>query len=283
MIIDAHTHIFPPEIIANREIFSKRDSSFAFIYENPKSKMVTYRELVEEMDTAGIDVAIVCGFPWKSLDLCRRHNNYMIEAVSEYPDRLVGLATVNPLAGKACDSELERCFSEGLKGVGEISADAQGFNLDDPETTGRICRAVEEADLFLLLHVNEDVGHDYPGKTPTTPVKAYRFLEQFPDTRTILAHWGGGLFFYELMPEVARVTSSVYYDTAASPFLFRPDIYRVALEVVGPARILFGTDFPLLRMRRHLTEIEEAGIPADAKEAILGRNAQALLGHRFEG
>lgn len=281
MIIDVHTHIFPPDVIERREMFAKRDSSFDFIYGNPKARMVTFDALVEEMDEAGVDRSVVCGFPWRSIDMCRQHNTYMMEAVSAFPDRLVGLATVNPVAGRACDTELERCFEGGLKGVGEISADAQGFRLDDPATSGRIVGAVEEAGLFLLLHANEDVGHFYPGKTPTTPTAVYRFLEKFGDVRTILAHWGGGLCFYELMPEVAKVTSSVYYDTAASPFLYRPDVYRVAVEIVGAGRILFGTDFPLLRMRRHLDEIDQAGLPTDVKESILGKNAQGLLGHKF--
>jgi predicted TIM-barrel fold metal-dependent hydrolase len=282
VIIDVHTHIFPGDVIERRETFAKRDSSFEFIYGNPKARMVTYEGLIEEMDAAGVDKAVVCGFPWRSLDICRQHNNYMIEAVAAHPDRLIGLATVNPVAGKACDDELERCFGSGLKGVGEISADAQGFQLDDPRTTGRIVGAVEEAGLFLLLHANEDVGHFYPGKTPTTPAAAYRFLEKFGEVPTILAHWGGGLFFYELMPEVAKVTSSVYYDTAASPFLYRPDIYRIAVGIVGAGRILFGTDYPLLRIQRHLGELEQSGLPADALEGILGRNAMAMLGHRFD-
>jgi len=281
VIIDTHTHIFPPDVIERREMFAKRDSSFDSIYGNPKARMVTFEALIEEMDEAGVDISIACGFPWRSIDMCRRHNTYMMEAVAAFPERLVGLAIGNPVAGKACDAELERAFAGGLKGVGEISADAQGFRLDDPGTMGRLVGAVSDADLFLLLHANEDVGHFYPGKTPTTPAAVYRFLEKFGDVTTVLAHWGGGLCFYELMPEVARVASSVYYDTAASPFLYKPDVYKIALDIAGSGRILFGTDYPLLRMRRHLDELDQAGLRPDALEGILGKNAQAMLGHRF--
>jgi len=281
LIIDAHTHIFPPEVIERRDIFAKRDSSFEFIYGDPKSRMVTYPELIEEMDSSGVNMAIVCGFPWRSLDLCRRHNTYMMEAVRAHPDRLIGLAIVNPVAGNASDKELERCLDGGLKGVGEISAEAQGFRLDDTSTAGRIASVVAEAGLFMLIHANEDVGHLYPGKTPTNPAAVYRFLEKFPDTCTVLAHWGGGLFFYEMMPEVAKVTSSVYYDTAASPFLYRPQVYKVAVDIVGPGRILFATDYPLLKMQRHLDEINKAGLSEDVRTAILGRNAKGLLGLEF--
>jgi hypothetical protein len=281
LIIDVHTHIFAPDVIDRRSMYAKRDASFDFIYGNPKSKMVTYDGLIEEMDIAGVDFSVVCGFPWRSIDLCRNHNDYIIEAINKYPDRLVGLAIVNPVSGKACDAELDRCFSAGLKGIGEISADAQGFRLDDERTAGRLAKAAHDAGLFLLLHVNEDVGHFYPGKTPTTPAAIYPFLEKFGDVTCVLAHWGGGMFFYELMPEVAKVTSNVYYDMAASPFLYRPEVYKVAIDIVGSGRVLFGTDYPLLRMRRHLDELEKVGLAKDEMDAILGNNAKAMLGLTF--
>lgn len=282
MIVDAHTHIFPPDVIERREMFIKRDSSFELLYGDPGSRMVTYEELLEEMDSAGVDKAIICGFPWKSLDMCRRQNSYTLEAVNEHPDRFIGLAVSNPVAGKASDAELDRCFDGGLKGVGEVSASAQGFRLDDELTMGRLVRAVEDAGFFLLLHANEDVGHGYRGKTTDGPEAVYRFLQKFTDVTTVLAHWGGGLLFYELMPEVAKVASSVYYDAAASPFLYRPEIYHVATQIVGPARILYGSDYPLLGMQRHIEEVRSAGLDPDTLEAILGRNALALVGHRFD-
>jgi predicted TIM-barrel fold metal-dependent hydrolase len=100
----------------------------------------------------------------------------------------------------------------------------------------------------------------------------------------ILAHWGGGFFFYELMPEVARITRNVYYDTAASPFLYRPRVYSTALHIVGPDRILWGSDFPLLPPSRYFREIAAAGIPARARAKIQGENARRILGlHRKAG
>jgi predicted TIM-barrel fold metal-dependent hydrolase len=89
------------------------------------------------------------------------------------------------------------------------------------------------------------------------------------------------MFFYELMPEVAKVTSNVYYDMAASPFLYRPEVYKVAIDIVGSGRVLFGTDYPLLRMRRHLDELEKVGLAKDEMDAILGNNAKAMLGLTF--
>ena len=55
-----------------------------------------------------------------------------------------------------------------------------------------------ENDCPVLIHTNEPVGHIYPGKTPNTLKQIYDMIAAFPDNRIILAHWGGGLFFYSL-------------------------------------------------------------------------------------
>ena len=47
--------------------------------------------------------------------------------------------------------------------------------------------------------------------------------------------------------EVKGVLQNVWFDTAASPFLYQPEMYRVAGEAVGFDKILFGSDFPLLK------------------------------------
>ena len=119
----------------------------------------------------------------------------MMEAVKAYPDRLIGLATMNPVAGKASDTELERCFAGGLQGVGEISADAQGFRLDDDATTGRDSRAPcrRRGCSSCCCTPTRTSAISTPARPPPRPVSVYSFLEKFPDVTTVLAHWGGGL------------------------------------------------------------------------------------------
>ena len=93
----------------------------------------------------------------------------------------------------------------------------------------------------------------------------------------MLAHWGGGLPFYELMPEVAKGMANVYYDTAASPYLYSKRIYAIASEIVGVKKILFGTDFPLLSPRKYFQELEDSGLSKDDQRKILGLNLSGLL------
>ena len=120
--------------------------------------------------------------------------------------------------------------------------------------------------------------HQYPGKGQTTPDKLYRFIENFQSNVIICAHWGGGLPFYALMPEVPQVLENVYFDTAASPFLYRPDVFTAVTGLVGADKILFATDYPLIRARRLLGQVEEAGLSLADQDSILSGNAARLLG-----
>lgn len=83
--------------------------------------------------------------------------------------------------------------------------------------------------------------------------------------------------FYELMPEVKDVLANTYYDTAAAPFLYKPAIYKVAIEIVGPGKMLFGSDWPLLAPQRVMEHIKAAGLDRAELNAILGGNAQRLF------
>ena len=132
--------------------------------------------------------------------------------------------------------------------------------------------------LIVLTHASEPVGHQYPGKGAITPEIIYPFITGYPDLTIICAHWGGGLPFYALMPEVKKAMSNVFYDTAASPFLYQPQIYSHVARLVGADKILFGSDYPLLAQSRMLKEIEAVDLPREEKSLILAGNAQKLLG-----
>ena len=240
--------------------------------------MVTAETLIQAMDADGVARAVVMGLGWTDLDLAREANDYIIRAVETYPGRLLGLCSVDPSWGPAAVAEVERCWKAGLKGVGELHPDTQAFNLDDRGAMAPLMDLAGRLAMPVLVHTSEPVGHRYPGKGCTTPGKTYRFIENFPDNVIICAHWGGGLPFYALMPEVPAVLKNVYFDTAASPFLYRPRVFSTVADLVGPEKILFATDFPLINHGRAMAQVEEA-IPAGKdREAILGGNAARLFG-----
>ena len=77
--------------------------------------------------------------------------------------------------------------------------------------------------------------------------------------------------------EVRQALRNVWFDTAASPYLYVPEIYRVAGEIVGFEKILFGSDYPLLKPKRYLEEMASAGLSNEAISKIAGDNAAQLL------
>lgn len=270
--MDAHVHVFPPEIVGEREAFLDRDARFKALYSSPDARMATAEEVVGHMDETGVGVSIIFGFAFKEPGLCRLVNDYVIEAVRSRPDRLAGLACVaqgDPGAG----AELERCLDAGLRGCGELAPDPA-----DPElltALAPVAGRLRERGLPLVIHASEPVGHHYPGKGRFFPELCLRLAESYPGLTLVLSHMGGGLFLYEMMPEVREALADVYYDTAAVPYLYEPRIYEVAVACAGAHKLIFGSDFPLLSPARCLGGLE--CLAPDQRAAAEGGNARRVF------
>jgi len=278
VIIDFHTHVFPPDVKKNRNKYIERDPCFAILYSDPKAKIATADELIASMDEAGVDISVILNIGWTTHELCVETNDYIIDAVSRYPQRLVGFCAVQPNSPKAAAAEIKRCAKAGIKGVGEMRPDIQLFDLGDEMIMEPLAEVLKEHKLALLLHSSEPIGHNYPGKGIMFPDVLYPFITSFPDLTIVCAHWGGGLPFYALMPEVKKAMANVYFDSAASPFLYTPEVYNQVIKLVGADKVLFGSDYPLLTQSRLLSEIETLDMPEETKNLVLAGNALRLLG-----
>ena len=278
MIIDFHTHVFSPQIKKNRSEYIDNDPSFAMIYSQPEAKMATADELIDSMDKDGVDISVIVNYGWTTHEFCVETNDYILESIARYPDRLIGFCSVQPIAYDAAIDEIERCVKGGVKGVGEMRPDIQLLDLLDEDVMKPFTEVIAKHKLILLTHASEPVGHDYPGKGSITPDMLYPFITSYPDLTIVCAHWGGGLPFYALMPEVQKAMANVFFDTAASPFLYSPQIYHQVIGLVGADKILFGSDYPLMPQSRLLKEIDSLELPEDSKNLILSGNARRLLG-----
>ena len=278
MIVDFHTHVFPEWLRDQREKYVERDAIFGELYASPRAKMATVKDLLLAMDGDSVDTSIAMGIGWTDQGLAREVNDYIIMAVKEYPDRIVGFAGINTRWGDEALREAERCARAGLRGIGELHPYSQGFDLGDKETMAPLMEVVREYDLIVSTHSSEPVGHLYTGKGQTRPEVLWRFIRSFPNVTLVCAHWGGGLPFYALMPEVKEGLRNVYFDTAASPFLYRRQVFSVGVSLVGADRILLASDFPLLRAHRLLRQISGSPLSEVDKDAIMGGNAARLLG-----
>jgi predicted TIM-barrel fold metal-dependent hydrolase len=277
MLIDAHTHIFPAAFLQQREELTREEPVFAALYADPAAKLATPPELLAAVQRNAMDAAVALGISWRSMQRCRAHNDAMLAAAAESAGRIIPFCTVAPAAPPAeVRRELERCARAGARGVGELRLGVHG-GLDGAagET---LAGCAEDLGLTLLFHASEPVGHRYPGKEGGELGVLWRFIAAHPRVRVVLAHWGGGLPFYALMPEVRAALANVWFDTAATTLLYAAAIYRTVIDLVGAERILFGSDFPLLGPRRQLRALADAPITDRERALIAGGNAARLLG-----
>ena len=227
---------------------------------------------------ARVDKSVIFGFPWKNDGLFKRHNDYISEVVSRYPDRFIGLGCFDPFSDGVAE-ETHRCLKEGgLSGIGELAFYQSGIADDALVRLKPVMEICSALNFPVLIHTNEPVGHQYPGKTPNTLTQIYQLIDTYPQNKIVLAHWGGGLFFFSLLKkEVKQRLKRVLFDTAASPYLYDANVYRLAIELVGAEKILFGSDFPLLPPARYFEEMKTVGLSDEEMKQICGANAAKLF------
>jgi predicted TIM-barrel fold metal-dependent hydrolase len=103
------------------------------------------------------------------------------------------------------------------------------------------------------------------------------FARNHPELRIVMAHWGGGLFMYEAMPDSRFFLQNVRYDTAASPFVYGSEIFDLCSAPWVCEKIFYGSDFPLLRYPKYKAMMDSAHIGVDISENIISRNARKFL------
>ncbi|MDO5718685.1 MAG: amidohydrolase family protein [Tissierellia bacterium] len=244
MVYDCHVHTTPPEIIKDWKKFGEDEEYFNLLSSSRVNRFADTKHIIDYMNTNTIEKSIIFGFAFELEKNIRMVNEYVIESVKKYPDELIGFGIVNPNQRNLKD-EIKFCIDNGLLGFGELFPSGQKFDISDYNTMKPLVDFTMEYQLPLLIHANEPIGHYYPGKTDTSLNQIYKFAENFPDQIIIYAHFGGGLPFYELMPEVKNTLKNTYYDTAAAPYLFSNQIYKT-LDTMGLSKkIVFGSDYPL--------------------------------------
>ena len=280
VIIDFHTHIFPPQVREKREEYIRRDPTFAEMYGSPRAKVATAEELRRSMEEAGVGVSVALGFAWREHDDCVRHNDYLLEAAANSGGRIVPFCNVSSLAGEAMAKEVERCARGGALGLGELRPESQGWSLDG-ERGDALAELASRHGLILLFHVTEPVGHEYPGKRGLRLESFYRFVERVRGLSVVGAHLAGGLPLYASKRWGRKATSGAYADTAALGYLYEVSVLPSVVSASGGLRadrLLFGSDYPLVKQSAALDEVRASGLDDADLRSVLGESARRLLG-----
>ena len=268
MIIDSLTHILPREVSSNIEKFKKIDKLFDCLFDE-KSTISNSDDLIENMKNNNIDKSIVGGFGWKDHGLASLVNDYIYESGNNHKSKIIPLCSLD-IYSKFSEEELLKCISRGVKGIGELHIDYDN-KLEKNSNFKNILAIASENNIPILIHGSEPVGHLYRGKGINDPKKLYNLVKNNPSNKFVFSHFGGGLVFYEQMPEVKKTLINVFYDSSAQPFLYNKNVYRNAINCSSINKILFATDYPLINTKRCLSETDY--LDNEEKSQIFSHNS----------
>jgi uncharacterized protein len=290
MTNDAHCHFFSSRFL---ELLAPgRGSADAIATHLQWTPPGTAAELADrwiaELDRHGVSrAALIASIPGDA--------GSVAEAVAGRPERFVGLFMHNPGAPGA-DAALARGLNEQrLRGVCLFPA-MHSYRLDD-ELVEEVFRAASASRAVVFVHcgvltvgVRKKLG--LPSRFDLRlgdPLALARTALAFPDVPVIIPHFGAGFFREALM--AADQCPTIHFDTSSSnswirfhPGLTLEAVFKQSLAVLGPTRLLFGTDssfFPRGWQRPIYEEqqrILDAAAATDAdRQAIFGGNFNRLF------
>jgi predicted TIM-barrel fold metal-dependent hydrolase len=223
-----------------------------------------------------------------------------------------GLGTVNPL-DKSMLAEAERCMGP-MRCKGMLITTSWHGRFLDGEDAYWFWEYAQDKQVPIFLHpVRVPIGHDQQmdqykldelvGRPFDTAMCLARMIlsglfDRFPRLKIVVAHMGGGLlpvmgrlnFGYRLGSEGMPEHSKIKCQRLPSDYLrahLRVDTMgiwgphlREAVEVFGPDRVMFGTDYGPVPIdpREHVDLVEELDLSAAEKEKIYWRNADEFFG-----
>lgn len=252
MSIDVHTHAFHPKIAA--KVVDQLERHYGI----PPVGDGLLEDLLPRLDRAGIGHCAVHSAATAAAQV--RPANDWAMALQRQCDRVVAFGTLHPDYA-AWEAELERLAAAGIRGL-KLHPDFQGFDLDD----GRLRPWFEamQGRFTLMVHIGDVTP---PERSPSSPVKLRRVLDDFPRLRVIAAHFGGYRHWAWVVEALAG--TAVYLDTSSSLFAIPQDLLEQIWRSFPRRQFLFGSDYPLfdpgaeraaLARRLHLSDREVEAI-----------------------
>ena len=276
-------------------------------------RMTSLAERLTDMDAMGVDVQVLSpsptqyyywADPYLARDVVRLQNVHIATECERHPERLAGLGTVALQHPQLAAEQLTHAMRElGLKGV-EISASVNGLELADPTLEPCWARASELGALVFIhplgTSLGERMNRHYLANTIGQPLETTvalselifgGVLDRHTGMKLVAAHGGGYLPSYfgrsqhahHVRPEAQGMWQAprdylrrIWFDT----LVYEPQIVRHLIDVVGASQLVIGTDYPfdMGHYNPHSLMDTVPGLSPAEAEAILGRNAAALLG-----
>ena len=302
MIIDAHSHYLPEEIVKVASFY------------NPN--WTDIESQLKGMEESGVEKAIL-HYPTTDAHIklsdeekaAKLYNDGLAKIIRKYPHKFIGLGVLPIQDKERMLYEFKRCRKElGLRGI-SLAASYNGIYLDDK----RFYPLYEEAQgenvpIFVHTQTINPIGFERVNDPLLTPVVEYVFdmtmcvskmmmsgvFVRFPGLKFIFAHFGGVLPFLkdrfdtvytmlrmrnivkDLGQAPSAIFKNIYCDTSA---VKSKNILKMALDTFGAEHLLWGSDYPANKdIPGALNVIKELNIEESQKEKILGKNLEHILG-----
>ncbi|MBQ0041704.1 MAG: amidohydrolase family protein [Lachnospiraceae bacterium] len=270
MIVDHHTHTFPPEI-ASRAL-NKLSAGSQMHYHNGG----TIADLIEVMSKSKVSRSILMPVATKP-GQAQGINDALPKQMEEYEQHgIYSFGAIYPL-----DEDYKNMLfflkEHGILGI-KLHPVFQNVPLDDIHYE-KIISYASELDMWTMIHPGYDIG--FPGNDLASVPRVIRMLSDVKPQKLILAHMGGWNQWNEVESDLAG--SSVYLDTSFSitkvhqldgnlhQYLSNEQFIRIARKH-GLDRIFFGSDNPWSNQKDAVEEIENCGLSTGEAEQLLSNN-----------
>jgi hypothetical protein len=292
-VSDAHVHFFSHgffQTLSKQKGSDVLDELPALGFESPDPDPVRLAaRWVQELDHHGIQSTVLIGS-------VPADEKSLITAVQSYPQRFHGFFMLDPAQPDTHD-KLTLGLGAGLKGVCLFPA-MHRFSMQDDRVTAILEVVAEHPGVVVFVHcgvlsvgIRGKLGlPSYFDMRFSNPLELHAVALRFPKINFVVPHFGAGFFREALM--LADLCSNTYFDTSSSnewvkyqaPLMDVREVFRRSIDLLGPRRILFGTDssyFPR-GWRRPLFDTQvnllfDLGISSDDARLILGGNLRRIL------
>ena len=241
----------------------------------------SYEEMIEEYHEHGIGRAVLLG--WDAETNTGNPpvpNDYVAEVRDEHPEFFVGFGSVDPLKDD-CVAEAERCVEDlDLSGF-KFQQIAQGFDPSD-DRHDHLWNVIEDLGVPVVFHGgNSTLGAGSPGGRGLhvkygDPLMVDDVAAEHPDLDILLAH---PAFPWEKEQlAVCQQKGNVYMDLSGwLPKYIDDQVLQYARTILQD-KVMFGTDYPMLRPGKWLDQFEALDFPEDVQRKLLWENAESFLG-----
>jgi predicted TIM-barrel fold metal-dependent hydrolase len=275
-IIDAKVQLLPPEwCFPGTEPPESESAILDIVYSHPgRDKALSQASvdgLLDEMERAGIDGALITGLPWVDPQRNDANNYYVRELCVEHPDQFKALGVMSdPRSVNAVDEVVRIDEVHRLMGC-RVVPSWQGWKLDDPEFKTALSE-MEKRGLLLLPHTD----HPYKPDSEYDPSSALlKVAARHPDLKIIVPNLRG--LKTGNVPDEKLLKNILYVGSVPTSL----SMIELAVKSVGKEHVAFGTGFPFNASHDQRTAVQafiELQLDADEREWLLGRSLREFVG-----